>query len=133
MGHPQEDVLVSYPVTHVAEQEATSFSVDVHGPECTGGQSASVSEQLTVGRQGSPLCLFLSLAVGELQGAVVEGVLIAIDDRLALRVWPHHFDAAGINEGDHVLLDTRLQEDLGPCEANNKKLASVICLIHGKE
>lgn len=113
-GHSEKDVPVSNAVHHVAQQEAATLAVDVHGPEGAGGQPSAVWEELVVGLQGSQFGLLFGLAVVELQGTFVLGLLGAVDDGFAFRVWPHHLDGAGVNEAQHVLLDGRLEKQLRP-------------------
>lgn len=110
--HAEQDVFVADAVFHVAQQEAAALAIDVHRPNGAGGQATAVSEQLVVGQQGSLLSLPFGFTVVKLQRAVVNRVLVAVDDGLAFGIWSHDFDGAGVHEEGHVLLNTGFQKQL---------------------
>lgn len=112
--HAEQDVLVADSIFHVTQQEATALAVDVHWSNGAGCQATSVWEQLVVGQQGSLLSLPFGFTVVKLERAVVNRVLVAVDDGFAFGVWSHDFDGTGVDKGGHVLLNTGFQKQLRP-------------------
>ena len=96
-------------------KEWAPLPVDVHGPQGTSVQGATIFQSPPISFQHSLLGKLLAVWVWRGPSRFMMLFFMAILDDLPVGVGPSHLYGAGVDKDRYASLDTGLQQQLGTC------------------